>query len=365
MSDKPTPPASVAGTELQGEDIAISSQLLTRILAIQRRLQSDDEIAGLLEFLLTDLPDSLGLQGAELLLLDADGDIARMLPETLTRHRGLTLSNDSIALRSLHRAPLDVDILSFADDRMFRVLPWNPAANGAVLLPLQDEGRLIGSYHLGLEQDRATDGPAVRRLWQSLMHGAELALQRALQRRRTDDLMLVDAQSGVGNRRAFQRVLSREIARARRTQQPLSLLALKVDRLDDLYRDYGDSARRFIMRRLAQRVASCLRETDHISRTGEDCFGLLLPACSEPHGHDIGERLCADIRDFAIDDGRGGVLYTTLSIGVVSWDPATLPSDSREWLIALFESEAASALAKTARRGGDGVSISRLGALMT
>ncbi|MEQ8516544.1 MAG: GGDEF domain-containing protein, partial [Chromatocurvus sp.] len=223
---------------------------------------------------------------------------------------------------------------------------------------------LIGSYHMGLSQEAPGGGRAELKLLQSLTHGVALALQRALRQQQADALMLLDAETGVGNRRAFRRVLGREIARCRRSGEPMSMLLLKVDNLDDLHANHGEAACRFLMRRLAQRLTSCLRETDHISRVEGDGFGLLLPACSEPHGHDIGERLCGDIRDFAIDDGRGGVFHTTLSVGIVSWDPATLPSDSRERLVALFEAEAVSALAKTVTRGGNGVSISRLGALM-
>lgn len=364
MSDKPVTTSPAGAGRSHGDDIAVNSDLLTGVLDAHRRLQADDALAELMLFLLSQLPASLGAAAAELHLLDADGDIGRALPASLAENRGLTLSNDSLALQALYASTPQIEIIGFADERMFRVLPWAPSANGAVLIPLLDEGRLAGSYHLGLAQEAPGGGRAELKLLQSLMHGVSLSLQRALRRDKADGLMLLDAETGVGNQRAFQRVLEREIARARRTAQPLSVLRMKVDNLDDLCGHYGEAACRFLMRRLAQRVASCLRETDHLSRVEDDQFGVLLPACSEPHGHDIGERLCSDIRDFAIDDGRGGVLYSTFSIGVVSWDPATLPSDSRERLVAMLESEASSALAKTVRRGGNGVSISRLGALM-
>lgn len=364
MSDEPLKASPGEGARAQSDDIAVNSQLLAGILETHRQLQSDRELADLIAFLLSDMPASLSVPASELHLLDADGDIARRLPGALADNRALTLSNDSLSLQSLYASTPQIEIIGFADERMFRVLPWNTSANGAVLIPLLDEGRLVGSYHLGLAQESPGGGRAELSLLQSLMHGVALALQRALRQQQIDELMLLDAETGVGNRRAFRRVLEREIARARRTAQPLAMLLLKVDDFDDLCLDYGESACRFLMRRLAQRVASCLRETDHLSRVEADGFGVLLPVCSEHHGHDIGERLCSDIRDFAIDDGRGGVFQTTLSVGVVSWDPSTLPSDSRERLVALFESESASALAKTVTRGGNGVSISRLGALM-
>ena len=364
MSDEPEAVSGSGSGQARGDDIAVDRKLLTGVLETHEWLNGDNDLADCIDFLLSDLPRALEVPAAELHLLDVDGDIARTLPDALNQNQALTLSNDSLSLQSLHAASPQFEIIGFADERMFRILRWNQSANGAVLMPLLDEGLLIGSFHLGLTQGASVAGRADLRLLQSLVHGVALALQRALRQQKTDELMLLDAETGIGNRRAFRRVLGREVARARRSGQPVSMLLLKVDNFVALCSDYGNTACRFLMRRLAQRLSSCLRETDHISRVEDDCFGVLLPACSEPYGHDVGERLCGDIREFAIDDRRGGVFYTTLSVGVVSWDPATLPSDSRERLVALFESEAASALSKSVTRGGNGVSISRLGALM-
>jgi len=364
MSDKPVTDSPARADREPSADIAVNSHLLTGVLEAHRRLQAEDDLSGLILFLLSDMPVTLGAPASELHLLDADGDIARGLPAALGENRGLTLSNDSLSLQSLYASSAQIEIIGFADERMFRVLPWNQSANGAVLIPLLDEGRLVGSYHIGLDQETPGGGRAELKLLQSLMHAVSLALRRALRQQKIDELMLLDAETGAGNDRAFKRALWCEIARARRTAHPLCVLSLKVDNLNELCVNYGEAACRFLMRRLAQRLSSCLRETDHLSRLEDDRFGVLLPTCSEPHGHDIGERLCGDIREFAIDDGRGGVLYTTFSIGVVSWDPATLPSDSRDRLVTLLETEAAAALAKSVTRGGNGVSISRLGALM-
>lgn len=364
MSDEPEEVSGTVNGQPRRDDIAVDRDLLNGVLETHQWLNDDNELADCIDFLLSRTPRALGVPAAELHLLDVDGDIGRTLPDALNQNQALTLSNDSLSLHSLHAAAPQIEIIGFADPRMFRILRWNQTANGAVLMPLLHEGRLIGSFHLGLAQDASGAGHADLTLLRSLMHGVALALQRALRQQKTDELMLLDAETGVGNRRAFRRVLGREVARARRSGQPVSMLLLKVDNFEDLCTDYGHAACRFLMRRVAQRLSSCLRETDHISRVEDDCFGVLLPACSEPYGHDISERLCGDIREFAIDDRRGGVFHTTLSVGVVSWDPATLPSDSRDRLVALFESEAASALAKSVTRGGNGVSISRLGALM-
>jgi GGDEF domain-containing protein len=93
-------------------------------------------------------------------------------------------------------------------------------------------------------------------------------------------------------------------------------------------------------------------------------FAVLLPGCSEPHAHDIGERMRRDIDEFAIDDGRGAILYVTLSIGLVCWEPARHPVESSERLATQMEAEAEAAMQKAERAGGNSVSVARLGLLM-
>jgi diguanylate cyclase (GGDEF)-like protein len=346
------------------EDTAVSRPLLEAVLSALAWLQGDRDLGEMLRFLLEAFPEDLGVVATELQLLDVDDDIARHVPESLRQHRGLSLGKDSLALQSLYGTSPQVERISFADERMFRVLTWNSSAAGALLIPLVDGERLLGSYHLGLSQEAPAGGRAELELLRGVMHGLSLALVRTLRRAESESLMLLDRHTGVSNARALQQQLAAEISRASRTRSPLSILRLRVDQMESLCADYGRKACHSLLRRVALRIASRLRDTDHLARVDEDGFAVLLPDCSEPNAHDIGERLCSDIRDCAFDDGRGGVLSTTLSVGVLSWDPGKLPTDSRERLLALLETESAAALRKSVVRGGNAVSISRLGALM-
>ena len=346
------------------ERVSVDRELFEQVLYAHQRLQGKLDLGLLVEFLTVDLPQRLGLPAAELQLADPDGELAALLPDHLVGQRCLSLGVDPFDLESLYVSVPQVEIVEFGDERMFRLLAWDDKAGGAVLMPLIEAGHLVGSYHWGLRSPQWEAGRADHELLRSLTQSISAAFVRVRQHQQADRFTLLDPVTGASNHRGFRRALARELARAGRFAQPLSLLFLSLDEQADIASHYGEAACRFALKRVVQRLSSDLRETDSIARIAEDKFAALLPSCGEHHGHDIAERMCRDIEDFAIDDGRGGALYSTLSIGVVTWTPDALPADNLERLSVLLQAEAETALAQSVLAGGNRVSIARLGALM-
>jgi diguanylate cyclase (GGDEF)-like protein len=257
-----------------------------------------------------------------------------------------------------------VAIIGLDDPRMFTILPQAKSAAGAAMLPLYDGNRLVGSYHIALTEIIGDYAEPERELFAMLAQLFASALLRVVEYQRVDELTLLDPITEMGNLRAFRRDMLREIYWARRVDEPLSLLSIALDDLEDLSRSYGEVTCHFVQRRVSQRLCSDLRATDYIARVSDTHFAVLLPSCSEPHAHDIAERMRHDIDDFAIDDGRGAVLYVSLSIGLVCWEPARHPVESSERLSSQMESEAHTAMQKAERAGGNRVSVARIGLLM-
>jgi len=343
---------------------SVDRELFEQVLYAHQRLQGKLDLGLLIEFLTAELPQRLGLPAAELQLADRDNALAALLPERLAGLRTVSLAVDPFDLESLYVSVPQVEIVEFGDERMFRILAWDDKAGGAVLMPLIEDGHLVGSYHWGLRSPQWEAGRADQELLRSLTQSVSAAFVRVREHQQADQFTLLDPVTAVGNLRGFRRALGRELSRAARFAQPISLIFLSLDEQADLSSHYGEAAGRFALKRVVQRLSSDLRETDSIARIADDKFAALLPACSEHHGHDIAERMCRDIEDFAIDDGRGGALHTTLSIGVVTWTPEALPADNLERLAVLLQAEAETALAQSVLAGGNRVSIARLGALM-
>ena len=66
-----------------------------------------------------------------------------------------------------------------------------------------------------------------------------------------------------------------------------------------------------------------------------------------------------------VDDGRGAVMHTTLSIGLAAWDPERYPAVDMAQLARQFEGAARKGLVRAVSEGGNRVLVSRLSALLT
>ncbi len=124
-----------------------------------------------------------------------------------------------------------------------------------------------------------------------------------------------DALTGLPNRRLMQDRLNQAIMSARRKQRHVAVLFLDLDRFkvvnDTLGHDTGD----FILKDVARRLASCVREGDTVSREGGDEFVMILPDLERPeHARVVADKILKElIRPVEIG---GHEIHVTPSIGI-------------------------------------------------
>ena len=101
------------------------------------------------------------------------------------------------------------------------------------------------------------------------------------EKKQKDELILTQANydqlTGLPNRNLFKDRLDKEIKKSRRDGLSLSLLFLDLDHFkainDTLGHDKGDE----LLKEVALRLLSCVRETDTVARLGGDEFAIILP----------------------------------------------------------------------------------------
>jgi diguanylate cyclase (GGDEF)-like protein len=258
----------------------------------------------------------------------------------------------------------DVVVIDATDSRMFEVLKSEHGIDYALLMPLTDAGRMIGSLHLGLQDESLISGDAEEELLAHLAAMISACFKLAVTRQQISQLTLLDPLTQISNLRGFEKDIAREISRARRADQPVSVMMMEVDEFDDLYNNYGERRGHFVLKKVAERISSDLRATDNLARLSRHKFAVLVPGSGEVLARDIAERMCQDIEDFAIDDGRGAVLQVTLSIGLVTWEPNQYPAVDMPKLARQMQSVGNKALETALSKGGNQVAQSRLSTLM-
>ncbi len=150
-----------------------------------------------------------------------------------------------------------------------------------------------------------------------------LVLETANQRLRR--LVAVDPLTGIANRRQFDRVLDREVRRARREQRPLSLIFLDLDEFKHFNDTYGHVHGDEVLRRVARTLDESFRRGgDLVARYGGEEFAVVLPGVDAHRAGLYAERLRRRIWRMAISCGPGeSDERITISGGVAAIAPGT------------------------------------------
>jgi len=135
---------------------------------------------------------------------------------------------------------------------------------------------------------------------------------------------LIDALTGIGNRRRFDEVLRLEWKRALRNIMPLSMLMLDVDHFKAYNDHYGHGAgdNCLLQIGLALRQAE-LRPGDFVARYGGEEFAVILPNCHAAGARAIGERIREEIESLQLPHAQStSASVVTVSIGCATQRPA-------------------------------------------
>lgn len=146
---------------------------------------------------------------------------------------------------------------------------------------------------------------------------AFLLLHHARAQTEATRLATTDTLTGAFNRRTFHEIAEREMSRARRANQPLSIIMLDIDHLRRLNDDYGHEAGDAVLQRFADLVRTALRKEDMLVRFAGEEFLVMLPDVSGPGAVVVAGRIRRAVADMPIE-AHGHLLQVTVSLGVAA-----------------------------------------------
>ncbi|HBP6089688.1 TPA: PAS sensor protein [Pseudomonas aeruginosa] len=124
-----------------------------------------------------------------------------------------------------------------------------------------------------------------------------------------------DPLTGLGNRKAFDEQLGQALLRAGSGGSELALLYLDLDRFKEINDRFGHDIGDALLRTVAERVRSTLRQPDKAYRLGGDEFAVLLEDSQENNPQRLAERLLAAlVQPLALNGER--IDFVTPSIGI-------------------------------------------------
>ena len=197
--------------------------------------------------------------------------------------------------------------------------PPSGMLRGYAGVPVQSAGgHVSGALCLFDSEPLAFDARALDALAET---GRRLALELDQSRERVDSherftalsrLALTDPVTALANRRGGEEALVREVARARRTGAPLSLVLFDIDRFKNINDQAGHAVGDRVLRGISEILSASQRGSDLAMRWGGEEFLVLLPDVGLAGARIFAERVRENVQNLNVADaGRitvsGGV----------------------------------------------------------
>jgi diguanylate cyclase (GGDEF)-like protein/PAS domain S-box-containing protein len=190
-----------------------------------------------------------------------------------------------------------------------------------ICLPMVGQGETLGVLHLEFPVSKSDAAELLRAQRLGTTVAGQIALSLAsLQLRETlRDQSIRDSLTGLFNRRFMQESLEREIMRARRKNNPLSLLFLDIDHFKRFNDAFGHDAGDFVLQTIADRLRNFFRGDDVACRCGGEEFAVILPEALAKDAVIRAEAFRNEVRDLKVQyrDTRLGPI--SVSIGVAAF----------------------------------------------
>lgn len=188
-------------------------------------------------------------------------------------------------------------------------------------VPMRHQQAVIGALLLGSRQKDAFSSHQARIL-SILGNQAAVSLENSSIITKMEQLAITDGLTTLFNHRYFQEAFDREIERASRLKENLSLLLIDIDHFKGFNDSFGHPAGDFILKNLALLLKKSARKIDILARYGGEEFAALLPGIDAKNARKTAERWRKAIQRASFKRENKSFALT-ISVGF-----ATFPSDA-------------------------------------
>jgi diguanylate cyclase (GGDEF)-like protein len=139
---------------------------------------------------------------------------------------------------------------------------------------------------------------------------------------KVEKLARADPLTGLANRRTLHEAMQREISRAGRLDERLSVVIADLDHFKSINDQYGHAVGDRVLVSAAAVFGSQSRPYDLAARYGGEEFFLLLPATTTDGAIAVAERMRKKVAEIKVPECPRQI---TVSLGVATWTPGETP----------------------------------------
>ncbi|WP_353662176.1 diguanylate cyclase [Hydrogenimonas sp. SS33] len=131
------------------------------------------------------------------------------------------------------------------------------------------------------------------------------------EKRRVYKMAITDNLTGLYNRYYLEETGTREMAKSKRYEYPVSVLYMDIDHFKKINDTYGHDVGDLVLKRFAALISENLRESDTAYRLGGEEFLVLMPYTDEKRALESAERLRRIVRERGcVDIGHEHICFT-------------------------------------------------------
>jgi diguanylate cyclase (GGDEF)-like protein/PAS domain S-box-containing protein len=219
---------------------------------------------------------------------------------------------------------VDNDIARTPNIDAIRRAALSLGAQSAVALPLYQDDKVVGVFLLYASVKDAFDDEEVK-LLEELAGDVSFALTFIEQQEKVDYLAYYDTLTGLPNRSLFHDRLGRQVAAAARGASQVALVMMDVDRFRMINETLGRQAGDSLLKAIAERVKSSVREPDTVARLNADTFAIVASGTWRPEdlAHLMDTRKQELFGQAFVLDGEELILSATAGVAIFPEDGRT------------------------------------------
>jgi diguanylate cyclase (GGDEF)-like protein len=202
----------------------------------------------------------------------------------------------------------------------------NPVTSeGQLCLPLTAGGQTLGV--LGIPENAGPFTEGRQRMFAAAATLLAIAVRNAQLFQELRENSLRDGLTGCFNRTHAIEMIDTELRRARRSQQPVSLIMFDIDHFKDINDRYGHLCGDAVLAAVGSRMREVLRGSDLKCRYGGEEFLVLLPETPLEGAKRVADTLRRELADMPIP-WKDETLTMTASFGVTMAMPSEVETEA-------------------------------------